>query len=121
MGTNDKGYNADGWNDFATIVYNENLTSTELNLNNCAIKSIVVPNAEENANKQYYMSIRSPGATINVDNCTFYYIDGTTTNSYSDLLNTECALQAVIDNVSFYSQAFSETGPIIKIDGKLIK
>lgn len=121
QGTNDKSYNADGWNNFATIVYNEDLTSTELNLNNCTIKSIVVPNAEGNANKQYYMSIRSPGAVINVDNCTFYYSDGTTTKSYSDLLNTEGALQAVIDNVSFYAEAISETGPIIKIDGELIE
>ena len=121
QGTNDKTYNADGWNNFATIVYNEDLTSTELNLNNCTIKSIVKPNLEGNANKQYYMSIRSPGAVINVEDCIFYYTDGTTTNTYSDLLNTEGALQAVIDNVSFYSQAFTETGPIINIDGELIE
>lgn len=131
QGTNDKSYNAEGWNNFATIVYNthpessdsqyKGLSSTELNLNNCTIKSIVVPDAEGNANKQYYMSIRSPGATINVDDCTFVYTDGAGTNSYSDLLNTENALNEVLSNVSIYTEALDPTGPTVTIDGQSIE
>lgn len=104
-------------NDFATIVYNESLLATELNLSNCTIKSVVVPDDGGNANRQYYMSIRSPGAAINIDDCTFSYSDGSTEEIYSDLLNTDGALFAVVSNLSKYLEA---VGTVAIIDGKPI-
>ena len=48
IGNNDKTYNADGWNDFATVVINENTTGVELTFNNCRIEA-----NQTTGNKQY--------------------------------------------------------------------
>ena len=78
-GINDKGYNADGWNNFATIVINawsdgnpdsEGAHDCTLSFKNCRIEA-----TQTTGNKQYLLSVRAENTTVNVENCTFY-IDG---------------------------------------------
>ena len=71
IGNNDKGYNADGWNNFATVVINENTTGVELTFNNCRIEA-----NQTTGNKQYLLSVRASGAKVTLNNCTFF-ADGT--------------------------------------------
>ena len=67
IGNNDKTYNADGWNNFATVVINENTTNVELTFKNCRIEA-----NQTTGNKQYLMSVRASGAKVTVDGCTFF-------------------------------------------------
>ena len=67
IGNNDKGYNADGWNNFATVVINENTTGVELTFNNCRIEA-----NQTTGNKQYLLSVRASGAKVTLNNCTFF-------------------------------------------------
>ena len=67
IGNNDKGYNAAGWNNFATIVINEGTTNTELTFKNCRIEA-----NQTTGNKQYLLSVRAAGAKVTLDNCTFF-------------------------------------------------
>ena len=66
IGNNDKTYNADGWNDFATVIINENTTNVDLTFKNCRIEA-----NQTTGNKQYLISIRARGAKVNMDGCTF--------------------------------------------------
>ena len=67
IGNNDKDYNADGWNNFATVVINENTTNVELTFKDCRIEA-----NQTTGNKQYLMSVRASGAKVTMDGCTFF-------------------------------------------------
>ena len=67
IGNNDKPYNADGWNNFATVVINEDTTNVELTFNNCRIEA-----NRTTDNKQYLLSVRASGAKVTLNNCTFF-------------------------------------------------
>ena len=67
IGNNDKTYNADGWNNFATVVINEGTTNVELTFNNCRIEA-----NQTTGNKQYLLSVRASGAKVTLNNCTFF-------------------------------------------------
>ncbi|MGM9957990.1 MAG: hypothetical protein ACI32B_01960, partial [Erysipelotrichaceae bacterium] len=67
IGNNDKDYNAEGWNDFATLVINENTTNTELVFENCDIEA-----NKTTGNKQYLLSVRASDAKVTLNNCRFY-------------------------------------------------
>ena len=67
IGNNDKTYNADGWNNFATVVINEDTTNVELSFKDCRIEANQPP-----GNKQYLMSVRASGAKVTMDGCTFF-------------------------------------------------
>lgn len=71
IGTNDKAYNKDGWNDFATFVVNPDATGTKTVFNNCTI----VAN-QTTGNTQYFMSIRANDTTVESHGSTFI-ADGT--------------------------------------------
>ena len=71
IGNNDKTYNAEGWNNFATVVINEDTTGVELTFNNCRIEA-----NQTTGNKQYLLSVRASGAKVTLNNCTFF-ADGT--------------------------------------------
>ena len=67
IGNNDKTYNAEGWNNFATIVVNENTTDVDLTFKNCRIEA-----NQTTGNKQYLLSMRASGAKVTLDGCTFF-------------------------------------------------
>ena len=67
IGLNDKTYNADGWNNFATVVINEGTTNVELTFKDCRIEA-----NQTTGNKQYLMSVRASGAKVTMDGCTFF-------------------------------------------------
>ena len=67
VGNNDKGYNSEGWNDFATIVINEDTTDSELTFKNCRIEA-----NQTTGNKQYLLSVRAGRAAVTLENCTFF-------------------------------------------------
>ena len=67
IGNNDKTYNADGWNNFATVVINEGTTNVELTFKDCRIEA-----NQTTGNKQYLMSVRASGAKVTMDGCTFF-------------------------------------------------
>ena len=70
IGNNDKTYNADGWNNFATVVINEGVENVELTFKNCRIEA-----NQTTGNKQYLLSVRAGGAKVTLSNCT-YFADG---------------------------------------------
>ena len=67
IGNNDKTYNADGWNNFATVVINAGTTNVELTFKDCRIEA-----NQTTGNKQYLMSVRASGAKVTMDGCTFF-------------------------------------------------
>ena len=67
IGLNDKNYNADGWNNFATVVINPDATNVELTFKDCRIEA-----KQTTGNKQYLMSVRASGAKVTIDGCTFF-------------------------------------------------
>ena len=68
-GVNDKEYNQDRWNDFATIVVNDEATGSELSFQNCRIEA-----NQTTGNTQYFL-IQNAESTISFTGCTFV-IDG---------------------------------------------
>ena len=70
IGKNDKEYNAEGWNNFATFVINETAPGADLSFKNCKIEA-----NQTTGNKQYLLSVRTSGAKINLDGCTFFEND----------------------------------------------
>lgn len=65
-GTNDKTYNADGWNDFATIAFNNDNVNNTVNL----VGTHVIAESTT-GNKQYIIRMYSGGNSISFDNaCT---------------------------------------------------
>lgn len=67
IGNNDKAYNAEGWNDFATIVINVDTTNSELSFKNCRIEA-----NQTTGNDQDLFSLRATGAKVTLDNCTVF-------------------------------------------------
>lgn len=98
IGNNDKTYNADGWNDFATIVINKDTNNTDLTFKNCRIEA-----NQTTGNKQYLLSVRAAGAKVTLDNCT-YFANG---SEIEDLGNY----------ISLYSEA---SDLVLTIDGEII-
>ena len=64
-GINDKKYNADGWNNFATIVINEDATDSTITFKDCTINA-----NQTTGNNQYFASVRTV-ATLTFENCKF--------------------------------------------------
>lgn len=95
IGNNDKGYNAEGWNDFATIVINTDAVNNEFVFNNCRIEA-----NQTTGNKQYLMSVRSSGNKVSLDGCA-YFSNGTEIENLGIYLNLYPAaidLNLTIDN-----------------------
>ena len=98
-GINDKSYNADGWNGFATIVVNtysdgnpdpDGAHDCTLTFKNCRIEA-----TQTTGNAQYLLSIRAKNITVNAENCTFF-IDGEQIPS---------TLESVAPHISVYEEA----------------
>ena len=66
IGLNDKTYNNNHWNDFATVVVNTDATNTKTIFNNCKITATATT-----GNNQYFMSIRASGTTVESHGSTF--------------------------------------------------
>ena len=74
IGNNDKPYNADGWNGFATFVFDnasgnpdpDGAHDCTLTFKDCRIEANSLT-----GNAQYFFSIRAINTTINAENCTF--------------------------------------------------
>lgn len=74
IGNNDKPYNADGWNGFATFVFDnasgnpdpDGAHDCTVNFKNCRIEANSLT-----GNAQFFFSIRAINTTINAENCTF--------------------------------------------------
>ncbi len=74
-GINDKPYNADGWNDFSTLVINgysdgnpdpNGAHDSVITLKNCRVEATATT-----GNEQTFFSVRTINTTINAENCTF--------------------------------------------------
>ena len=89
IGLNDKPYNAEGWNDFATIVINKDTTDCNVEFNNCTLKA-----TSTTGNVQYITSIRAP-STFSCNNCTFM-IGNQTITIEGEQINTESDGEIVI-------------------------
>ena len=100
IGNNDKTYNADGWNNFATVVINEGTTGVELTFNNCRIEA-----NQTTGNKQYLLSVRAGGAKVTLNNCTFF------------ANGTEIADEDLGNYLNIYSAA---SNLVLTIDGSAI-
>ena len=100
IGLNDKTYNADGWNNFATVVINENTTNVELTFKDCRIEA-----NQTTGNKQYLMSVRASGAKVTMNGCTFFAND------------TEIADEELGNYLNIYSAA---SDLVLTIDGSVI-
>ena len=100
IGNNDKAYNAEGWNNFATIVINEGTTGVDLAFNNCRIEA-----NQTTGNKQYLLSVRAGNAKVTLNNCTFF-ADG-----------AEIADENMGNYLNIYSTA---SDLVLTIDGSVI-
>ena len=100
IGNNDKTYNADGWNNFATVVINEGTTNVELTFKDCRIEA-----NQTTGNKQYLMSVRASGAKVTMDGCTFF------------ANGTEIADEDLGNYLNIYSEA---SDLVLTIDGSVI-
>ena len=89
VGNNTFTYNADGWNNFSTIVINEPADGSVITIRNSRIEA-----NQTTGNKQTFCSFRATdGATVVFDNCTFWK-DGVEITD----------IQEIVDNFSFTSQ-----------------
>ncbi len=100
IGNNDKTYNADGWNNFATVVINEDTNNVELSFKDCRIEA-----NQTTGNKQYLMSVRASGAKVTMDGCTFF------------ANGTEIADEDLGNYLNIYSMA---SDLVLTIDGSVI-
>lgn len=100
-GNNDKTYNAEGWNDFSTIVLNSAATNNTWNFKNVTIKA-----SSTTGNKETLFSNRTTGSIVSFENCKFVS---------NNVELTE--LQDIVDNCHFSALPSS-----MKINGtELIK
>lgn len=67
IGNNDKGYNAEGWNDYATFVINSDASGSELTFTSCRIEA-----NQTTGNDQDLISIRPTGSKVTLDGCTYF-------------------------------------------------
>ena len=102
-GINDKPYNADGWNEFATIVINgytegnpdpQGAHDCTITFRNCRIEA-----TQTTDNRQLLLSVRALNTTINAENCTFF-VDGVQIPSTFD---------AVAPNIGVNSQEIADS------------
>ena len=102
-GLNDKGFNADGWNDFATVVVNgysegnpdpDGAHGGTFTFKNCRIEA-----NQTTGNTQYLLSVRAKNTTLIAENCSFY-VDGTEV-SIEDVPNYVSVYPEVIDSFNF--------------------
>lgn len=114
IGNNDKGYNADGWNDFATIVINDGTTENEFTFNNCNIEA-----NQTTGNNQYFMSIRDTQNKVSLNNC-LYKVNGIEVSSsemFENLMKTDDEYEDIYnDYISIYGGTVVE----IYVDGQLV-
>ena len=103
IGLNDKGFNADGWNDFATVVVNgysegnpdpDGAHGGTFTFKNCRIEA-----NQTTGNTQYLLSVRAKNTTLIAENCSFY-VDGTEV-SIEDVPNYVSVYPEVIDSFNF--------------------
>ena len=103
IGLNDKGFNADGWNDFATVVVNgysegnpdpDGAHGGTFTFKNCRIEA-----NQTTGNTQYLLSVRAKNTTLIAENCSFY-VDGTEI-SIEDVPNYVSVYPEVIDSFNF--------------------
>ncbi|MBO4933689.1 MAG: hypothetical protein J5441_00760 [Clostridia bacterium] len=94
IGLNDKTYNADGWNNFSTIVINEPAQGSVITVRNSRIEA-----NQTTGNKQTFVSFRAAsGATVIFENCTFWK-DGVQITDMQEIVNNiQFTSQAAIDN-----------------------
>ncbi len=108
-GTNDKTYNADGWNNFGTIVMNyETGNSTNgsvLNFENTTIKGSMTT-----GNRQLLVDIRDDGITMNFTNCTFIS-EGTPASQFADIMIKLC----MNEHLTFTNCKFIKNGVEVDI------
>ena len=67
IGNNTFSYNADGWNNFSTIVINGTAAKADLTFKNCRFEA-----NNPTGNKQYLLSVRAGGAKVTLDGCTYF-------------------------------------------------
>ena len=103
IGLNDKGFNADGWNNFATVVVNgysegnpdpDGAHGGTFTFKNCRIEA-----NQTTGNTQYLLSVRAKNTTLIAENCSFY-VDGTEV-SIEDVPNYVSVYPEVIDSFNF--------------------
>ena len=103
IGLNDKEFNADGWNDFATVVVNgysegnpdpDGAHGGTFTFKNCRIEA-----NQTTGNTQYLLSVRAKNTTLIAENCSFY-VDGTEV-SIEDVPNYVSVYPEVIDSFNF--------------------
>ena len=103
IGLNDKGFNADGWNNFATVVVNgysegnpdpDGAHGGTFTFKNCRIEA-----NQTTGNTQYLLSVRAKNTTLIAENCSFY-VDGTEI-SIEDVPNYVSVYPEVIDSFNF--------------------
>ena len=103
IGLNDKGFNADGWNNFATVVVNgysegnpdpDGAHGGTFTFKNCRIEA-----NQTTGNTQYLLSVRAKNTTLIAENCSFY-VDGTEI-SIEDVPNYVSVYPEVIDSCNF--------------------
>lgn len=79
IGLNDKSYNAVGWNDFGTVVVNEDSDKSTFIFNNTQITA-----KETTGNIQIAFDLRGTNTTIKLDNNSQIILDGNNAYSYGD-------------------------------------
>lgn len=103
VGLNDKDYNADGWNDFSTVVVNaysdgnpdpNGAHDCTLTFKNCRIEA-----NQTTGNRQDLLSVRAENTTVVAENCTFY-VDGKEIST-DQLANYVHVYPEVLDTFTF--------------------
>lgn len=89
-GLNDKSYNAEGWNNFATIVINEGAKGSNLKFDKCTI----IAN-QTTENKQYILSLRDE-ANVTFKGCKFIQDNIVATNE--DEINISVNNEEILKN-----------------------
>ena len=105
IGNNDKPYNADGWNGFATFVFDNASGNPDPNgAHDCTLtfKDCRIEANSLTGNAQYFFSIRAINTTINAENCTFVK-NGEVLTSLDDITSNisvrDYALESFVFNV----------------------
>ena len=103
-GVNDKTYNADGWNNFSTIVFNESATGAQAFFENCDIKA-----KQTTGNKQTLVSFRAENLVNEYVDCRFFVDD----------VDISDDIQNVADNWNFKSWDAINTATLV-INGETV-
>ncbi len=118
IGINNNAYNADGWNDFATVVINQDATESEINITNSTVRSVT-----KTGNNQKILNIQNilntgdqaapVGNTVTFAGCIFEtegtLADGTELKPcyYAEGGNT-----LIVDGMEIYIPETSEDGAV---------